>query len=83
MESNWRYNVWKLGLGGTNITLAARYLSAPEYGICNWVDFLPNQWRFIQNFGGDRGWDYAPFIQTGPGHFPHGYGPQMEPDTPV
>jgi hypothetical protein len=83
VESNWRLNVWRLGLDPTETRFAAPYLANPTIYLCERYVGFRTQFRYAANYGGDRGYqiyfeDWDPNMPT---HFPYGIG--VYPDQPT
>lgn len=83
MESNWRFNVYEMGWGYSDMVMAARVLGHEDTAIAKTVGpGAANRWLLF-NFGGNLGWVVLDQYQTTE-PFPYPYLPsQVEPDEPV
>lgn len=87
VESNWRWNVVRLGvevidttIGGRYPTLVARLAANPALAVARLPGSTINNACFLQDIGGDQGWSFVPLHIFFPlvGSFPFGY--SVEPD---
>lgn len=54
MESNWRYNVWDLGMAASDWRLAARSVLLPWAIVVNPTPAMPTRYRVYFDLGGNQ-----------------------------
>lgn len=80
MESNWRMNVWRLGLNDGWCYLAGRSQSDTTVAYVASTRYPKGFFGLARNHGGDQGWRIDDLVQASPLHPHFPFGQKVLPD---